>query len=111
MKRRPNYPVWWTGSERKTVHHRQGGQASGEGHGARNAHWQAGAKTRLSRRSVPRSSGLRHHAPRGDRTHVRWRKVKLLLDTHLLLWLATKPKRPPTSARVQIENPENELLF
>src|SRR5207253_7569769 len=46
-----------------------------------------------------------------DRTHVRWRKVKLLLDTHLLLWVANEPKRLPKAARVQIENPENELLF
>jgi PIN domain nuclease of toxin-antitoxin system len=37
--------------------------------------------------------------------------VKLLLDTHLLLWVANEPKRLPKAARVQIENPENELLF
>ena len=37
--------------------------------------------------------------------------MKLLLDTHLLLWVANEPKRLPKTARVQIENPENELLF
>ena len=37
--------------------------------------------------------------------------MKLLLDTHLLLWVANEPKRLPKAARVQIENPENELLF
>jgi PIN domain nuclease of toxin-antitoxin system len=37
--------------------------------------------------------------------------VKLLLDTHLLLWVANEPKRLPRAARVQIESPENELLF
>jgi len=37
--------------------------------------------------------------------------VKLLLDTHLLLWVANEPKRLPRAARVQIESSENELLF
>ena len=37
--------------------------------------------------------------------------MKLLLDTHLLLWVANEPKRLPRAARVQIENPGNELLF
>ena len=37
--------------------------------------------------------------------------MKLLLDTHLLLWVANEPKRLPRAARVQIESPENELLF
>jgi PIN domain nuclease of toxin-antitoxin system len=37
--------------------------------------------------------------------------VKLLLDTHLLLGVANEPRRLPRAARVQIENPENELLF
>ena len=29
----------------------------------------------------------------------------------MLLWVANEPKRLPKAARVQIENPENELLF
>jgi PIN domain nuclease of toxin-antitoxin system len=37
--------------------------------------------------------------------------VKLLLDTHLLLWAAGNPKRLPKAARVLIEDRENELLF
>jgi PIN domain nuclease of toxin-antitoxin system len=37
--------------------------------------------------------------------------VKLLLDTHLLLWAANAPKRLPRAARALIEDPENELLF
>ena len=37
--------------------------------------------------------------------------MKLLLDTHLLLWTATEPKRLPKAARVLIEDAENELLF
>jgi len=37
--------------------------------------------------------------------------VKLLLDTHLLLWAAGDPKRLPKAARVLIEDMENELLF
>jgi PIN domain nuclease of toxin-antitoxin system len=37
--------------------------------------------------------------------------VKLLLDTHLLLWAANEPKRLPKAARVLIEDAENELLF
>jgi PIN domain nuclease of toxin-antitoxin system len=37
--------------------------------------------------------------------------VKLLLDTHLLLWAAGDPGRLPLAALGEIENPENELLF
>ena len=37
--------------------------------------------------------------------------MKLLLDTHLLLWAAGEPDRLPNEARTAIENPENELLF
>jgi PIN domain nuclease of toxin-antitoxin system len=37
--------------------------------------------------------------------------VKLLLDTHLLLWSAGQPDRLSTDAKKLIEGPENELLF
>ena len=37
--------------------------------------------------------------------------MKLLLDTHVLLWAAGDPKRLSKTARRLIENPENELLF
>jgi PIN domain nuclease of toxin-antitoxin system len=37
--------------------------------------------------------------------------MKLLLDTHLLLWAAGKPNRLPANARKLIDNPANELLF
>lgn|SRR5208337_2733093 len=37
--------------------------------------------------------------------------MKLLLDTHLLLWAANEPKRLPKAARVLIEDSENDLLF
>jgi PIN domain nuclease of toxin-antitoxin system len=37
--------------------------------------------------------------------------MKLLLDTHLLLWAAGEPKRLSKTARTLIGNPENELLF
>jgi PIN domain nuclease of toxin-antitoxin system len=37
--------------------------------------------------------------------------LKLILDTHLLLWAAGDPKRLPKAARVLIEDIENELLF
>lgn len=37
--------------------------------------------------------------------------MKLLLDTHLLLWAAGEPEKLPTAALAEIENPENELLF
>lgn len=37
--------------------------------------------------------------------------MKVLLDTHVLLWAASEPKRIPKSARALIENPENEVLF
>ena len=37
--------------------------------------------------------------------------MKLLLDTHLLLWAAGHPDRLSGEARTLINNPENELLF
>ncbi len=37
--------------------------------------------------------------------------MKLLLDTHLLLWAAGEPQRLSKQARTLIENPDNELLF
>jgi len=37
--------------------------------------------------------------------------MKLLLDTHLLLWAAGQPERLSTEARSLIDNPNNELLF
>jgi PIN domain nuclease of toxin-antitoxin system len=37
--------------------------------------------------------------------------MKLLLDTHLLLWAAGEPKRLSKRARTLIDNPDNELLF
>jgi PIN domain nuclease of toxin-antitoxin system len=37
--------------------------------------------------------------------------VKLLLDTHVLLWAAGQPERLSDSARALIENPDHELLF
>ncbi|HWV15300.1 MAG TPA: type II toxin-antitoxin system VapC family toxin [Cellvibrio sp.] len=37
--------------------------------------------------------------------------MKLLLDTHLLLWAAAQPEQLSTIARELIENPQNELLF
>lgn len=37
--------------------------------------------------------------------------MKLLLDTHLLLWAAGEPNRLSTDARTLIEAPQNELFF
>jgi PIN domain nuclease of toxin-antitoxin system len=37
--------------------------------------------------------------------------MKLLLDTHLLLWAAGEPRRLSKPARRLIENSDNELLF
>ena len=37
--------------------------------------------------------------------------MKLLLDTHLLLWVAGEPEKLPPAARKLIADPENELLF
>jgi PIN domain nuclease of toxin-antitoxin system len=37
--------------------------------------------------------------------------MKLLLDTHLLLWAAGQPQRLSKQARTLIGNPDNELLF
>lgn len=37
--------------------------------------------------------------------------MKLLLDTHVLLWAAGNPGRLSSSARELLEAPENELIF
>jgi PIN domain nuclease of toxin-antitoxin system len=37
--------------------------------------------------------------------------LKLLLDTQLLLWAASEPKRLSKTAIKLLQNPENELLF
>ncbi len=37
--------------------------------------------------------------------------MKLLLDTHLLLWAANEPERLPKPAREEMADPENELVF
>jgi PIN domain nuclease of toxin-antitoxin system len=37
--------------------------------------------------------------------------MKLLLDTHLLLWAAGEPRRLSKRARTLIDDPDNELLF
>ncbi len=37
--------------------------------------------------------------------------MRILLDTHILLWAAGMPERLRPSARAVIENPENELYF
>jgi PIN domain nuclease of toxin-antitoxin system len=37
--------------------------------------------------------------------------VKLLLDTHLLLWAAGQPKKLPKPSRDLIDNPDHELIF
>lgn len=37
--------------------------------------------------------------------------MKLLLDTHILLWAAGEPDRLSASTRALIEDPEHELVF
>lgn len=37
--------------------------------------------------------------------------MKVLLDTHLLLWAAGQPDRLPDAARQLLEDPRNELMF
>jgi len=37
--------------------------------------------------------------------------MKLLLDTHLLLWAAGNPNRLSQEARKLIDNPDNELVY
>jgi PIN domain nuclease of toxin-antitoxin system len=37
--------------------------------------------------------------------------MKFLLDTHLLLWAASEPRRLSKRARTLINNPETQLLF
>jgi PIN domain nuclease of toxin-antitoxin system len=37
--------------------------------------------------------------------------MKLLLDTHLLLWAAAQPDRLPAAARELLDDPRNEPIF
>lgn len=37
--------------------------------------------------------------------------MKLLLDTHVLLWAAGSPAQLPPAARASLEDPDNELMF
>lgn len=37
--------------------------------------------------------------------------MKLLLDTHVLLWAAGSPAQLPPEARAMLEDPDNALLF
>ncbi len=37
--------------------------------------------------------------------------MRLLLDTHLLLWAAAKSRRLPKAARLLLEDPANEVYF
>lgn len=37
--------------------------------------------------------------------------MRLLVDTHVLLWAAAEPERLPPSFREQLESPESEVLF
>jgi PIN domain nuclease of toxin-antitoxin system len=37
--------------------------------------------------------------------------MKLLLDTHLLLWAASEPEHLPVAARTMIEDPTHQLVF
>lgn len=37
--------------------------------------------------------------------------MKLLLDTHVLLWAASSPNRLSAAARELLEDPDNELIF
>ena len=37
--------------------------------------------------------------------------MKLLLDTHVLLWAAGTPRRLPRAARALLEDEANELMF
>ena len=37
--------------------------------------------------------------------------MRILVDTHVLLWAAAEPERLPVSFRERLESPENEVLF
>ena len=37
--------------------------------------------------------------------------MRVLIDTHLLLWAAGDPDRLPTAALTELENPDNLLMF
>ena len=37
--------------------------------------------------------------------------MKLLLDTHMLLWAAGEPDKLPAAARKRIDDPEHQLFF
>ena len=37
--------------------------------------------------------------------------MRLLLDTHILLWAANEPERLSAATRALVENPNNDVVF
>lgn len=37
--------------------------------------------------------------------------MRLLLDTHILIWALGEPRRLPKEVRIALESPDNEVLF
>ena len=57
------------------------------------------------------SRRLRPPGSRRNRAPVRRRRVKLLLDTHVLLWAAGTPERLASDVRALLNDPDNQPIF
>src|SRR5438105_13564278 len=105
-------PIGRPGRKGRAVHHREGGQAAGQGHALGRAYGFPCEAAWFHGRADRRTQGLRSHGQRRDRAALRTRRrVKLLLDKHLLLSAAGNPDLLSKSARALIDTPDNSLIF
>src|SRR5215468_5059122 len=83
-----------------------------KGNGSQRSNRFSGTSSRVHGRAGFGTRRLRPNGSRRDRTNLRWGWcMKLLLDTHLLLWAAGEPSRLSEEACKLIDDRENELLF
>jgi hypothetical protein len=95
----------------RAVYHREGWQALGQGNCAGRSGGRADTTPRIYGGSIHCPGQFRPDGRRPDRATIWCEPVKLLLDTHLLLWAAGEPDRLSSDASRFIENLEHELFF
>lgn len=109
MRRKHTCLGWSIALPGRGVHHRKGWKADGEGFANRqrrraNTAWVLAGAIRGAR-------GFRPHGRGGDRNTVFKPAVRILLDTHLLLWAAAMPDKLSAEIRELIEAPLTTPLF
>src|SRR5207253_2361434 len=85
--------------------------AAGQSRPARCAKTDRKRAVRVSPRADFGPGRFRHDVPGRNRRNVLRQRMKLLLDTHLLLWTIGPDERLSSEARELIGDPDNEPLF